>query len=52
MLPDKVLIKVSTIIQEIDLAFQHEGRAGTAAECVLSEEAHDRIMGHNFASYT
>jgi hypothetical protein len=52
LLPEKVLVKVSTIIQELDLEFKHEGRAGTAAECVLSDEAHDRIMGHNFATYT
>ena len=52
LLPEKVLVKVSTIIQELDLDFQHEGRAGTAAESVLSDEAHDRIMGHNFATYT
>ena len=26
LLPDKVLIKVSTIIQELDLEFQHEAR--------------------------
>ena len=52
LLPEKVLVKVSTIIQELDLEFQHEGRAGTAAECVLSDEAHDRIMSHNFATYT
>ena len=45
-------MKVSTIIQELNLDFQHEGRAGTAAESVLSDEAHDRIMGHNFATYT
>ena len=50
--PDKVLIKLSTIIQEVDLKFQHEGRTGTAAECTLGDEAHDRIMGHNFATYT
>ena len=32
LLPDKVLIKLSTIIQEVDLKFQHEGRTGTAAD--------------------
>eukprot|EP00966_Prymnesium_polylepis_P320525 7376909-Prymnesium_polylepis.1 len=52
LLPGKVLVKVSSIIQELDLEFQHEGRAGTAAECVLSDATHDRIMGHNFATYT
>jgi hypothetical protein len=52
LLPDKVLIKLSTIIQERDLEFKHEGCTGTAAESVLSGEAHNRIMGHNFATYT
>ena len=52
LLPGKVLVKLSTIIQELNLEWQHEGRAGTAAECVLTEESHDRIMGHNFATYT
>ena len=52
LLPDIVYIKVSTIIQEVGLEFKHEGRSGSAAECTLSEEAHDRIMGHNFATYT
>ena len=52
LLPDKVLIKVSTIIQELDLEFQHEARPGSTAECSLKEASHDRIMGHNFATYT
>ena len=52
LLPDKVLIKVSTIIQELDLEFQHEARPGSTAESSLKEASHDRIMSHNFATYT
>lgn len=53
LLPGKVLqAKISTVIQEHDLEFSHEGRTGTAAQCVLSDGSHDRIMGHNFATYT
>eukprot|EP00966_Prymnesium_polylepis_P087074 2014982-Prymnesium_polylepis.1 len=32
LLPGKVLVKVSTIIQEMDHEFRHEGRAGSAAD--------------------
>ena len=45
-------VDVRTIIQEEGLEFSHEGRAGSAAECTLADANHDRIMCHNFASYT
>ena len=51
LLSDPVYVKVSTIIQELGLQFQHEGRAGSDALSTLGEAEHDRIMGHNFASY-
>ena len=52
LLPDIIYIKVSTIVQEVGLELKHEGRSGSTSECTLSDEAHDRIMGHNFATYT
>ena len=43
--------QVSTIIQEHGLSFRHAGREGSASESILEEVEHDRIMGHNFATY-
>ena len=51
LLPDYCYIKVSTIIQEHGLSFRHAGREGSASESILEEVEHDRIMGHNFATY-
>ena len=52
LLPGVVHIKISTIIQEVRLEFQHEGRTGSAAECTLKDADHATIMTHNFATYT
>ena len=53
LLPEiNYLDDVRTVIQEEGLAFRHEGRSGSAAESTLDDDQHDRIMSHNFASYS
>ena len=52
LLPEFHYIPVSTIIQEHGVAFAHAGREGTTAESTLGEAEHDRLMSHNFATYT
>jgi hypothetical protein len=46
-------IKVESIIQEpgLDFARGFRATAGCSAESTLGDDAHTRIMGHNFASY-
>ena len=51
LLPGYVYVEVKTIIQEHGLEFQHEGRAGSGAECTMRDADHTRVMQHNFASY-
>ena len=53
LLPEKVYIKVSSVIQEHGLEFQHEGRntEGSASVSTLKDESHSRLMEHNYASY-
>ena len=51
LLPDYHYIEVKSVVQEMDLSFQHEGREGSAAESTFSDSSHDRVMCHNFASY-
>ena len=53
LLPEKVYLRVSSVIQEHNLEFQHEARNidSAASESTLKEESHSRLMEHNFASY-
>ena len=51
--PEKVYLRVSGVIQEHGLEFQHEGRniEGSTSESTLKEDSHSRLMEHSFASY-
>ena len=54
LLDGHAYIRVSSIIQEHGLEFQHEGRNTTqefASESTLKAESHARLQEHNFASY-
>ena len=51
--PEKVYIKVASVIQEHGLEFQHEGRniEGAASESTLKDASHSRLMEHNYDTY-
>lgn len=53
LLPEKVYLRVSSIIQEHGLEFQHEARniESAASESTLKDESHSRLLEHNFATY-
>jgi len=53
LLDGHAYIRVSSIIQEHGLEFQHEGRSSKefASESTLKAESHARLQEHNFASY-
>ena len=48
LLEDTAFVPVTTIIQEHDLEWEHEGRSG--GECTLKEASHARLMQHNYSN--
>ena len=53
LLQEKVYLRVSSVIQEHGLEFQHAARniESAASESTLNEDSHARLLEHNFASY-
>lgn len=50
LLPNKVLVPVTAIIQEQDLDFMRGG--SELGDCCFTDEMHARVMSHNLSNYT
>ena len=50
LLPETVQVPVSTLVQEHELEWEHEGRSGAGGESTLKEKCHAIPMQHNYSN--
>ena len=50
LLEEKMTLAVKSMVQERELAWEREGRAGAGSESLLSRASHVALMSHNYSN--